>query len=158
MKRYIVRLTKQERSHLLGVIRKGKSSAELNKKARILLKADQQHQDQWLTDKQIALAVDVSIPTVERLRKRFVEEGFEVCLKRSPRKSPAHNLKLDGRLEAHIVTLACSEPPKGSSYWTLQLISDQLVSLSYVDKISLSTVYRGLKKTRSSPGKRSHGV
>ena len=157
MKKYIVRLNKQERAHLLDIVHKGKSSAELNKKARILLKADQ-HQDQWLTDKQIALAVDVSIPTVERLRKRFVEEGFKVCLTRSPRKSPAHNLKLDGKLEAQIVTLACSEPPKGASYWTLQLISDQLVSLNYVDKISLSTIYRGLKKTRSSLGKRNHGV
>ena len=157
MKKYIVRLKKQERLHLLDIIHKGKSSAELNKKARILLKADQ-HQDQWLTDKQIASAVDVSVPTVERLRKRFVEEGFEVCLTRSPRKSPAHNLKLDGHLEAKIVTLACSEPPRGSSRWTLQLISDQLVSLNYVDKISLSTVYRGLKKTKSNHGRRSHGV
>ena len=157
MKKYIVRLKKQERLHLQDIIHKGKSSAELNKKARILLKADQ-HQDQWLTDKQIASAVDVSVPTVERLRKRFVEEGFEACLTRSPRKSPAHNLKLDGQLEAKIVTLACSEPPRGSSRWTLQLISDQLVSLNYVDKISLSTVYRGLKKTKSNHGKRSHGV
>ena len=126
-KKYIVRLNKEERSYLQDIIRKGKCRAELNKKARILLKADQ-HQDQWLEDKQIALALDVSVSTVERLRKRFVEESFESCLKRSPRKSPAHNLKLDGNLEAKIVTLACSKPPKGFSRWTLQLISDQLVS------------------------------
>ena len=148
MKKYIVRLEKQERLQLLDVIRKGQSSAELNKKAGILLKADQ-CQDQWLTDKQIALAVDVSVPTVERLRKRFVEKGFQACLKLSPRKSPAHNLKLDGRLEAQMVMLACSEPPKGSSRWTLQLISDRLAHLNYVDETSLSTVYRGLKKKRA---------
>ena len=90
MKKYIVRLEKQEQEQLLDIIGKGKSSAALNKKARILLKADQ---DQGLTDKQIVLTVEVSIPTVGRLRKRFVEEGFQACLKRSPRKAPAHNLK-----------------------------------------------------------------
>ena len=145
MKKYIVRLEEEERSQLQSIIRKGKSSAHLNKKARILLKADQ-NQDQWLDDIKVASSVDVSVSTVERLRKKFVEEGFEACLKPSSRKSPAHNLKLDGELEAQIATIACSSPPKGRSRWTLRMIADQLVTLNYIDEVSISTVARGLKK------------
>ena len=157
MKKYIVKLTSSERTKLESLINKGRISSELNKKARILLKADQSRGQKWLKDREIAEAVDTSISTVERLRKRFVEEGFDSCLKRRSRSIPS-NLKFDGEVEAQLIALATSESPEGRSRWTLQLLADSLVELNCVESITASSVGNILKKTNLSLGKISNGV
>ena len=97
-------------------------------------------------------ALDTSSTTVERTRKRFVEGGLEKALNEDPR--PGQQRKLDGRGEAHLIALACSQAPAGHSHWTLRLLAGKLVELGVVDSISHETVRQTLKKTRSSPGKR----
>jgi len=109
------------------------------KRAMILLKADE-----GMTDPQIMAALNVSRPTVERIRKRFVEGGLEKALNEDPR--PGQKRKLDGRGEAHLVATACSDPPAGHDHWTLRLLAGKLVELSVVDSISHETVRRTLKK------------
>jgi len=146
-KKYIVDLTSEERQELLELTRKGSQSVRKVRRARILLKAD----EGW-KDREIMAALDTSSTTVERTRKRFVEGGLEKALNEDPR--PGQQRKLDGRGEAHLIALACSEAPTGHSHWTLRLLADKLVELDVVDSISHETVRRTLKKTRSSPGKR----
>ena len=146
-KKYIVDLTSEERQKLLELTRKGKQSVRKIRRARILLKADQG----W-KDREIMAALDTSSTTVERTRKRFVEGGLEKALNEDPR--PGQRRKLDGRGEAHLIALACSQAPAGHSHWTLRLLADELVELGVVESISHETVRQTLKKTRSSPGKR----
>ena len=151
MKKYIVRLARQEREQLEEIISTGKSTAHKQTRARILLKADQRRKRRWLTDQGIADAVEVSIPTVERVRKIFVEEGFDMALNfRKPRGRPPR--KVDGDIEARLVTLACSKPPEGRQRWTLQLLADELVQLNLVDSISYEAVRTTLKKMNLSLG------
>ncbi len=147
MKKYIVTLTDEERETLLKIISAGKGAARRIAHARILLKADQ-----GLTDDAIAEAVDVSRPTVERVRKRFVEEGLEAALDPRRPEKPPRPRKLDGRQEAQLIALACSKPPAGRVRWTLCLLADKMVELKYVDSLSYETVRRTLKKTRSNRG------
>jgi len=147
MKKYIVTLTDEERETLLKIISAGKGAARRIAHARILLKADQ-----GLTDEAIAEAVDVSRPTVERVRKRFVEEGLEAALDPRRPEKPPRPRKLDGRQEAQLIALACSKPPAGRVRWTLCLLADKMVELKYVDSLSYETVRRTLKKTRSNRG------
>ena len=118
-KTYIVTLTSEERDHLHDLITKGKAAAYKQRHARILLKTAQgTHGEHW-TDEQSERAVDVHVSTVERLRKRFVEEGFEAALQRKEQKNRKEK-KIDGRAEAHLVALACSKPPDSRKRWTLQ--------------------------------------
>jgi transposase len=150
-KKYIVTLTETERFDLKAMISSGKGAARRLAHARILLKADQ-----GLCDGAIAEAVEVSRPTVERVRQRFVEEGTDVALDpRRPEKP--RPCKVDGHLEAHLIALACSKPPKGSVRWTLRLLATKAVELEYVDSLSYETVRQVLKKTNSSHGARSNG-
>jgi transposase len=143
VKRYVVTLTEEERQGLLGLISSGKTSARRLTRARILLKADR-HTSDW-TGGRISEALDVSIPTIERVRRRFVEEGLEAALShRKPWRSRSR--KLDGHGEAYLVVLACSEPPDGRGCWTLQLLADKIVELGHVDSISYETVRQVLKK------------
>lgn len=142
MKKYIVSLTNDERLALDKLISAGKGAASRMAHARILLKADQ-----GLTDEAIAEAVEVSRPTVERVRKRFVEEGFEAGLDRRRPEKPPRPRKLDGHQEAQLIALACSAPPPGRAHWTLCLLADKMVELKYVDSLSYETVRRTLKKT-----------
>lgn len=158
MKKHIVKLTSQERQYLQDFLKLNRCSHQENQRARILLKSDQSDGNKWLTDLEIAEALDVVVQTVERTRKKFVEEGFEASLKNPKRNRPPHNFKLDGEIEAQILTLACSEAPEGRSRWTLRMIADKMVELDLVDKISKSTVGNALKKTKSSHGKRNRGV
>ena len=158
MKKYIVKLTEVEREKLWAFVKGPKTPFQKAQRARILLKADQSEDQKWMTDDEIASALDVCVITVERVRRKCVEEGFEACLVNAKRTTPPHNLKLDGELEAQILMLACSEVPKGRSRWTLKLIADQLVELELVEKIGRETVRRALKKTRSSPGRKSIGA
>ena len=142
---YTVSLNDDERDHLRQLTSKGQTKARRLKRAQILLLADQ-----GKTDQQIKDALSVSIPTIERIRKRFVLEGFEQALSEKPRKGK--DPLLDGKQEAHLVALACSDAPEGRTTWTMQLLAERLVELDLVETISRETVRRTLKKTRPSPG------
>lgn len=158
MKKYIVKLTKQEQQYLQDFLKSNKCTHQENQRARILLRSDQSNGRKWLTDLEIAKALDLVVQTVERTRKKFVEEGLEASLKNPKRKAPPHNLKLDGEIEAQILTLACSEAPEGRLRWTLRLIADKMVELELVDKISKSSIGNALKKTKSNRGRKNSGV
>jgi transposase len=116
-------------------------------RASILLKADE-----GLTDQEIADELEVGVVTVERVRKRCCERGIEATLDRKPQDNPSRPRKLDGVSEARLVQIACSPPPKGRARWTISLLADRLVELEVFETVSASTVQRGLKKMRSSPG------
>ena len=152
MKRYKVTLEADERQQLHDLIATGQAAARKLSHARILLKADAALGGPAWTDHQIADALDVNITTVERVRQRFVEQGFDAALDRKPRERPARPIKLDGRAEAQLIALACSAPPDGRASWTMQLLADKLVELQVVESISDETVRTTLKKTKSSPG------
>ena len=150
-KKYIVELTEEERRTLRELVSSGKAKARKLTHARILLKADSSSKGPAWPDQKISEALDVGLATVERVRKRFVEEGFEAALNN---RKPSREYKrcLDGDGEAHLIALACSKAPKGYQRWTLQLLADRMVQLGYVDAISYETVRRALKKTNLSPG------
>jgi transposase len=152
MKRYVVTLTNEERAELQGLLAGGKASALKQAHARILLKADAAEGGPTWSDSRIAEAVEVGTATVERVRKRFVEQGLDAAVDRKHRERPAREIKLDGRAEAQLIALACSAPPEGRATWTMQLLADKLVELEVVGSISDETVRLALKKTRSSPG------
>lgn len=150
-KRYVVGLSEQERAELLALTRKGTQRARQCRRAQILLLADDGQ-----TDQQIAAALHAGVATVERLRKRCVEEGLEAALNDKPR--PGRERKLDGKQEALLVALACAPPPEGRAKWTMQLLADQMVSLGSVEELSDETVRRRLKETNCSPGANRAGV
>jgi transposase len=150
-KKYIVTLMDEERRMLQEMLSRGKAAARKLTHARILLKADVAAGGPGWNDETIAEAMEVGRATVERVRKEFVEEGLEAALdRRKPRRQ--YRRKLDGDGEAHLVALACQEPPAGRSRWTLRLLADRMVQLEYVDRLSYQTVRRTLKKTNSSLG------
>lgn len=151
--KYIVTLTQEERDSLRQMLSAGKERARKLTRARILLKAD----ENW-TDEAIHQALDVSISTIERTRRRFVEEGLEAALNRRP-STRQYERKLDGNAEAHLIALACSSPPAGRKHWSLRLLAEKLVTLEQVDVDSVSheTVRQTLKKTNLSLGRRSSG-
>jgi transposase len=147
-KKYIVRLTEEQRTQLETLVRSGRAHARKLLYGRILLKADADGPDHW-TDEKIADAFEVSTATVARERRRLCEEGLEVAL--MPRKPGRPRRRvLDGRAEAHLVALSCSEPPEGRERWSLRLLADRMVELGYTDELSYETVRRTLKKTSSS--------
>ena len=146
MKKYIVKLSQQEREELHELIATGKSSARKIQHARILLKADASEQGPNWIDEQISEAVEVSLSTIERVRKQFVEEGTEAALSRRPG-SGYRDPKMDGEKEAHLVALACSKAPQGRVRWTLLLLAQRMVELEHFDSVSYETVRRTLKKT-----------
>lgn len=150
-KKWIVRLSQGERATLSNLIRIGQAPARKLTHARILLKADQGEDGPNWHDEAIMKALDVSRPTVERVRRRYVEEGLETALTHRPHKT-GHPHRLDGKQEAQLITLACSEPPTGHDSWTLRLLAGKMVELQFVDAVSYETVRRTLKKTGSSRG------
>jgi hypothetical protein len=133
------------------MIRTGKSAATKLTHARILLQSDQSEGGPGRSDGQIIEALGVSKNSICRVRERFVEEGFEAALVRKP-SIRIYARKLDGRGEAHLIALACSDPPPGRADWTLQLLADKMVAMGHVDSLSYETVRQVLKKTRSSHG------
>ena len=148
VKKYVVRLSVEEREQLELVIRKGKSAAQRLLKARILLKAD--------VSEPVRAGVTTGLSgrwrsMVYRVRKQLVEEGFEAVLSRKQRATPAVARIFDGEKEAKLIALACSKPPKGRARWTLRLLEKKVVELQIVDRASDSTIGRALKKTFSSP-------
>ena len=157
-KKYLVTLTPDERDHLNDLLRKGEASALVLTRARILLKADQADSGPAWPDDRIAEALDVGERTISRVRRRFVERGFADCLRRKPQEKPSRERKLDGKAEAQLIALACSDPPDGRAAWTMRLLADRLVELEVVDALSDETVRRVMKKTRSSRGSRSSGA
>jgi transposase len=157
-KRYLVTLTAEERDRLDRMLGKGKASALVLARARILLKADQAEGGPAWDDARIAQALDVGLRTVERLRRRFVERGLDAALARKTQDRPSRLRKLDGAAEARLIALACSKAPSGRAEWTMQLLADKLVELRVVDSVSDETVRRALKKTPSSRGRSSNGA
>ena len=151
VKKYVVRLSGEERERLETLIRKGKSPARRLVKARILLKADVSEAGEGWSDNRIIRALDTSPSLVYRVRKQLVEEGFEAVLSRKQRATPAVARIFDGEKEAKLIALACSKPPKGRARWTLRLLEYKVVELGIVDRASDSTIGRTLKKTLSSP-------
>ena len=145
-KRYIVRLTDEERERIEKLVRRGRAHARSLLYARILLKADASEGGPAWTDERIAEALETSADTVARERRRFVEDGLEVALMAKKPGKPRRRV-LDGRAEAHLVALACSEPPEGRAGWTLRLLADRMVELGHVEGLSRETVRRTLKKT-----------
>jgi len=150
-KKYPVILTDAEREHLKSLIAAGTAPARKLTHARILLKADQGPEGPGWVDDAVADAVEVSQPTVSRVRKQYFEDGLQAALNRRPPNREYHH-KLDGEQEARLLALACSEPPEGRARWSLRLLADRMVELEIVEEdISYQTVRRTLKKTNSSP-------
>jgi len=145
-KKYPVILTQTEREQLKDLIAAGTAPARKLTHARILLKADQSPEGPAWVDEEVADAVEVSQPTVSRVRKQYFEEGMEAALNRRPPNREYHR-KLDGEQEARLVALACSEPQEGQARWSLRLLADRMVELEVVEEISYQTVRRTLKKT-----------
>jgi transposase len=150
-KKYIVQLTSEQRTTLEQLTRTGTTAASLHRHARILLKADTSAEKPGWDDKAIAVAVEVSVPTVERVRRRFVRHGLDAALRRKPT-TRASQRKLDGVAEAQLVALTCSPPPQGAERWTLALLADKLVELKIVDAIARDTVRVTLKKMNLNRG------
>ena len=145
-KKYIVRLSDAERSQLTELTRKGKAAAYKSRHAHILLKADADG-PAW-TDERIAESCSVSINTVQGVRPRGVEQGLEAALNRQKQARPSRPPLLDGKGEARLIALRCSEPPAGHARWTLRLLADQAGALDIVEAISHETVRQTLKKMR----------
>lgn len=151
-KQYYVTLTRQDREQLQALISTGTSTAQRQRNARILLKADQSVTGPGWQDEQISAALDVSLATVGRVRRRFFEQGLEGALNRQQQARPGPARLCDGEQEAHLVALACSTPPKGYARWSLRLLADKMVELEYIEQLSHETVRTVLKKTNSSRG------
>jgi hypothetical protein len=152
MKKYIVRLSREERETLTKLVTSGRGPARMFIRGRILLKADQGDNGPAWPDEKICEALDVTVQTIERVRKQLVEEGFDAVLSRKEYKQKVSRRKIDGDLEAHLIALSCSEPPKGRARWTLRLLADSVVELGYVESISHEAVRQTLKKTNLSLG------
>jgi len=149
--RYKVTLTSEERTELENILKKGKHTSLEFRNACILLNSDESISGKKRSNEDIAQMLHITTKTVERLRQRFVEEGYEACLERKPYPEVT-NLKADGDFEAHLIALSCSEAPEGYSRWSLRLLADKMVELKYVDTISHETIRQTLKKTKSSRG------
>jgi transposase len=149
-KKYVVRLTDDERFYLKELLRKGTIPARRLQKAQILLKADLSQDGGGWSDTRIMEALDVSASMVYRVRQQLVEEGVEATLARKKRETPPVPPVFDGEKEAKLIALACSQAPEGRCRWTLQLLAERLVMLNVVDEVSASTVARALKKTNLS--------
>ena len=152
MKKYIVRLSNEEREILTKLINSGRGPARMFTRARILLKADQSDNGPGWSDEKISDALDVTVQTVERVRKQLVEEGLDAVLSRRKYTQKVSRKKIDGDVEAHLVALSCSEPPPGRARWTLRLLADTIVELGYVQSISHEAVRQTLKKTKLNHG------
>jgi len=145
--RYKVTLTKEERDQLTCIIHKGRHTSQIYRNAYVLLNTDKgEFSKSVVTNAQISEVLKIGMRTIDRVKKRFVEEGFEACLVRKPT-TRIYDKKVDGDAEAHLISIACSEPPKGFAKWSLRLLADKMVSLNYIESISHETVRTILKKT-----------
>jgi hypothetical protein len=146
--KYVVRLTLREKAELNQLTKKGNHKARKMKRAFILLNCDVGGNEEQTkpSDESIAKSLGVSVKTVERTKKRFVQDGFQIALEGKP-SSREYKTKLDGDAEAHLIALSCSTPPEGFSRWSIRLLADKMVELKYVDSIGRETVRQTLKKT-----------
>jgi transposase len=150
MKKYRISLTAEERASLELLLSAGKRAARRLTHARILLLADAHHEQ--FPDAGIGDALGISLRTIERVRERFVTEGFAAALDPRPQPARPAKVKVKGDVEQRLVCLACSDPPQGRCHWTLQLLADELVALGLVEAVSTETVRQALKKTTSNRG------
>jgi transposase len=146
---HTIKLTKNEVDELMSIINKGSHTSQTFRTAYILLNCDEGNYSQKVTNEQISKVLKVGMRTIDRVKKKFIEEGLEACMERRPT-TRLYERKADGDLEAKLVTLCCSEPPKGFSKWSLRLLADKIVELKYVKSISHVTVRSVLKKTNLS--------
>ena len=152
MVKYKVTLEEEEHNELKRITSKGSHKSQKVLNALILLNCDVgEFQDQTSTNEEISKVLQVSMRKIDRVKKRFVEAGFEVALN-GKKGERLYQRKIDGDLEAHLIALSCSKPPKGFARWSLRMLADKVVELEYVDSISYETVRRKLKKTNSSLG------
>jgi len=154
MVQYTIKLKKPEVEELYRIINKGKHSTLAYRSAYILLNCDKgdYSKDKMITNAEICRILKVGDRTIDRVKKKFIEEGFEGVLERHPSSQNCVK-KMDGDLEAKLVTLCCSKPPEGYAKWSLRLLADKIVELKYIDYISHVTVRNALKKTNLSLGK-----
>jgi hypothetical protein len=157
-RKHVVRLSPEQRDRLTDLTRTGSAPARKVAHARILLLADSQHPDGQRPDTYIATALGLHVNAVARVRKRFALEGEAPALDRKRREGPPVAPKIDGRVEAHLVAICCSKAPGGRARWTLGLLADELTRRKLVSSVSIETVRKALKKTRSSPGGSSAGA
>ena len=158
MKRYVVTLEKQERDELADITRKGSHRSQKVINALILLNCDEgEFNEQKPTGEAIASVLRISARKVDRVKRRFVEEGVEAALGGRQGRRATYLRKADGEFEARLVALSCGEPPEGHAQWSLRLLADRAVELDYIDSVSHETVRRVLKKTNSSRGGASAG-
>lgn len=144
-KLYKVTLTKQEQEQLLKIIKKGKHNSQTYRNAYILLNTDEGEFSDKITNNDISKVLKVGMRTIDRVKKRFIEEGFEASLTRKPT-TRTYEKKVDGDFEAHLISIACSKPPLGFAKWSLRLLADKMVELNYIESISHETVRGVLKK------------
>ena len=156
MVRYTVELTEAEVAELSAIIGKGAHSTQTFRAAFILLNCDEGPYSRKVTKEQIAKMLRVNMRTIERVKKRFVDEGWQAVLERKA-SSRTYERKVDGEVEAHLVQLCCSAPPQGYARWSLRLLADKMVELKYVDSLSHVAVREVLKKTSLSPGRPKNG-
>jgi hypothetical protein len=149
-KKFVVKLSSEERKRLNALISKGKASAKTILKARILLKADQSEAGEGWSDEAICKALDTNVTMVERVRAKLVEEGLDAVLTRKKRETPPIAPIFDGKKQAQLIALACSEPPPGFARWTIRLLADAVVERQIVPAAHHNTVARALKKTNSN--------
>jgi transposase len=151
LKKYVIKLTPEERAALTTLTSRGKASVRRLKRGLVLLAADAGDRDET-----IAATVRVGVRSVERIRQRFVEEGMDAALSELPR--PGKARLLNGRQEVYLIALTGSTPPAGRAQWTMQLLADRLVELKVVASISDETVRRTLKRGTSNPGNARSGA
>ena len=150
-KKYVVKLSQEERERLEALVSSGTRSAQLITKARMLLKADASEAGEGWTDREIAAALDASVNTVGNVRRQLVEEGFEATLVRKYNPNSARPRIFDGAAEAKLIALACSPAPEGFARWSLRLLEEKVVELNIVEKASDNTIGRTQKKILSNP-------
>ncbi len=156
MVKYKVTLTKDEHDELMAIISKGSHSSQQFRTAYILLNSDEGEYGDKIYGKHICQVLKVSARMIDRVKQRFVEEGFEACLERKP-PSRTKEKKADGELEAQLIALSCSEAPEGFARWSLRLLADKMVEMEYIESISHETIRRVLKKTNLNRGKQKVG-
>ena len=152
MIRYTIKLSQEEVKELMAIINKGSHTSHTFRTAYILLNCDEGNYSDKATNEQISKLLKVGMRTIDRVKKRFIEEGFEAVLERRA-SYRVYDVKIDGDVEAKLVKLCCSEPPPGFAKWSLRLLADKMVELQYIDSISYVSIGNVLKKMNLSLGK-----
>lgn len=152
MVKYKVTLTQKEREDLLSITKGGTHTSKKVIHALILLNCDEGEFSEKVNNEDVAKVLKIGERTIDRLKKKFVEEGYDAALENRPT-TRVYERKADGDVEAHLIALSCSKAPEGFSRWSLRLLADKMIELEYVDNISYETVRRTLKKTNYVPGK-----